>query len=76
MNKALAAGARNWKTTLAGIVGGLLILLAAAQDWLDGDPDTRPDASAVIEAAIGIVVIAWGFVTRDADKSSQDSGIR
>jgi uncharacterized membrane protein HdeD (DUF308 family) len=72
----IRAGSKNWKTTLAGIIGGLLIILAALQAFLDDDPNTIPDQKAAIEAAVGIVVILWGFISRDADKSSRESGVK
>jgi len=76
VDKLIRAGTKNWKTTTAGILGGLLIILGAAQAYLDGDADTIPDFQAATQALSGIVIILWGFFSRDADKSSQDSGIR
>lgn len=69
-------GKINWKTSLLGIISGLMVLLAAARTLLDGDPETNPDIGTVSEAITGIALIIWGIITRDADKSSQDSGIR
>ena len=75
MNRLIRAGTKNWKTTLAGVLGGLLIILAAAQAFLDDDPTTVPDSGAVIEATVGIIMIIWGFLSRDADKTSRESGV-
>jgi len=69
-------GKVNWKSSLLGIITGLIVLLAAARTLVDNDPETNPDISTVAEAVTGIAIIIWGIITRDADKSSQDSGIR
>lgn len=70
----------NWKaflmsrkTTITGIclIAGTVMTTVAL--LLDGDPTTNPDWVAVG----GAIVAGVGFIfTRDADKSSQDSGIR
>lgn len=69
-------GKVNWKTSLMGIITGLMVLLTAAKTLLDDDPATNPDMNTVVEAITGICIIFWGILSRDADKSSQDSGIR
>lgn len=69
------AGIRNKKTTLLGLIGGLLVILKAAHAVLDDDPATVLDAQAVYEAGAGIVMILWGLISRDADKTSKDSGV-
>lgn len=76
VRRSLTAGAANWKTTTTGIVTGLIVILTAVRAWLDGDPATVPDANAALQAAAGIALMVMGFFSRDADKSSQDSGIR
>lgn len=64
----------NWKTTVGGLAtlfGGVTLILATLQDgWQSGDFD---------QLSAGITAITGGFAlvfARDADKSSQDSGIR
>jgi len=61
------AGLANWKTT---IVGALLAALLIVQEGLDNGvqiTDTQ------LWVAVGIAVL--GFLARDANKSSRDSGI-
>jgi hypothetical protein len=72
----LHVGKVNWKSSLLGIITGLMVLLAAARTLLDDDPATNPDIGTVSEAITGITLIIWGIITRDGDKSSQDSGVR
>lgn len=71
----LARNARaSWKSTSAGIIAGVLVILTAAHALLDGDPETVPDADAVMNAIVGICLIVWGVVTRDGDKTSSETG--
>lgn len=72
--KAFSAGAKNWKTTTAGAIGGVLIVLTAVMHWLDGDPSTVANWDAALTATMGIVVMLWGLLSRDADISSRTSG--
>jgi len=65
-------GMMNWKTTLSGIIGALVVIGAEAQKVLDGMESTQPDWNVVI----GAVVLAVGlFFARDADKSSKATGV-
>ena len=60
-------------TTLAGIA---LLLIAAGTlvgAYADGDPSTQPDWNLFVAEMIAAVGM---FSARDADKSSQDSGVR
>lgn len=70
----------NWKTTTSGIaaaiIGFVVTILMAAQYLLDGNPDTNPDWEVVVPAVIGLIQLVMGLFARDADKSSQDSGVR
>ena len=73
--KIVKAGAKSWKTTVLGLVTGLIVVLGAVQAWVDGDPATVPDGNAAIQALVGIAIIVWGWVSRDADTSSKASGV-
>lgn len=73
---ALSAGGKNKNTAIAGVcaaVGAIFMAVAAA---LDLDDSTKIDVTmlgtAIASAILGVV----GYFARDADKSSQDSGIR
>ena len=63
----------NWKTTLSGIIGALVVVGAEVQKVLDGVDATQPDWNVVI----GAVILALGlFFARDADKSSKATGVK
>ena len=65
-------GMMNWKTTLSGLIGVLVVVGAEVQKFLDNDAATQPDWNVVI----GAVVLALGlFFARDADKSSKATGV-
>jgi hypothetical protein len=62
----IASGFTNWKTTL---IGAFIALLTAYNTGVfDGQTGQ--------ELWFSIAIFLWGFVARDANKSSQDSGIR
>ena len=63
----------NWKTTLSGLIGAVVVVGAEVQKFLDNDIATQPDWNVVI----GAVVLAIGlFFARDADKSSKATGVK
>ena len=63
----------NWKTTLSGLIGAVVVVGAEVQKFLDNDVATQPDWNVVI----GAVVLAIGlFFARDADKSSKATGVK
>lgn len=62
---------RSWKTTLAGIVAAVLILLGEAQSVLDDKPETKINWEAVATAA---AVLGIGLFARDSNVSSEQSG--
>lgn len=73
MNKMITAVASSWKTTILAILLFGDALGHAAMAMLDSDPATVPDWNLVIALAVA----AGGLLcARDADKSSQDAGIR
>ena len=64
---------KSWKTTVAGIIAGLVPLLTAVAALLDGDPATEPNWT----LAISGVVIAIGFITaRDNSVTSESAGAK
>lgn len=69
----------NWKTTAAGAVT-LLISVASVSllPWLNGEPVSIAAifTKENIDAAIGVAVGIGLLFSRDADKSSQDNGVR
>lgn len=63
----------SWKSTAIMILGALIITLQNAEALIDGDNSTIVNVEALITAWAAVFAI---FMTRDADKSSQDAGIR
>jgi len=62
----------NWKTTLCGVCIVLGVLSQVLLMTLDGDAETNPQWELVVpEILAGIALI----FARDADKSSEESGI-
>lgn len=53
----------NWKTSLAGALAGLSILLGQAATVFDADPKTNPDW-ALFVSALGM--LGLGIAARDA----------
>tara|TARA_R110000868_G_scaffold71431_1_gene209235 strand:+ start:1834 stop:2037 length:204 start_codon:yes stop_codon:yes gene_type:complete len=66
--KAIIAGFLNYKTTLIGLTLSILMIV---QDKLDGGIQINDP-----RLWIAIAIAVFGFVSRDADKSSQDSKIK
>lgn len=63
----------SWKTSVLGIIGGLMLLLPQIGAVLDDDPETNPDWQ---EITAGLALMGIGVSARDGDKSSQDVGVR
>ena len=72
LKRLLRIGKKNPRTTTLGIIGGLLVILSAFQALLDDDPKTVFELDVVLEAAVGIVVILWGILTKDADDEDDE----
>ena len=66
--KTILAGINSWKTT---IIGCAIAALLIVQDALTTGVQLN---DAELWVAVGIAVL--GIVSRDADKSSQDAGVR
>lgn len=59
------------KTTIAGLITGLALILYAASAIFDGDPDTKFDAERVVFIVTGIAAALGGVWARDDDVSSE-----
>mgnify|MGYP001796080832 CR=1 FL=1 len=64
---------KSSKTTAAGVIGGLGMILLNVYYALDMDPETLFSMEGVI-TGLGMMGIGW--FARDHDVSSQDAGIR
>jgi hypothetical protein len=63
----------SWKTTVAGFAkGGIIVAVIAAVVTME-DPE---QVIVTLLAAYGAIEVGQGVASRDADKSSQDAGIR
>ena len=66
---------RSWKTTLAGVLAALGVILPQAAAFFDGDPATTPNWQVVIGAVITAgALFGLGAAARDNDKSSEAVG--
>lgn len=59
---------KSWRTTLSGVIGGLVILLSQGMTLLDDDPKTNPDYPTIVGA---ISMIALGINARDETVTSE-----
>ena len=69
----LVAVLKNWKTTSAAVGMIIVAIGPALRAILDGDPSTLPNYKVLVPELIAAVALLFA---RDADKSSQDSGVR
>jgi uncharacterized membrane protein len=69
----LQAFTSSWKTTVTGVLMLLDIVGHSAVMVLDGDPTTNPNWAVVVPALLAAIGLIFA---RDADKSSQDAGVR
>jgi len=63
----------SWKTTVLGVIGGLILILTQASNLLDNDPATLFELSQFI-AGLGMLGVGW--FARDNNKSSEDVGAK
>jgi hypothetical protein len=73
IKKTIETGSRNWRTTAIGAVLGLSFVLRAIAFRFDDDPSTVPEWDIAVEAAIGIGIAVLGLLSRDADRSTEES---
>ncbi len=64
---------KSWRTSLAGIIAGVTLLLGQIQTILDDDPKTNPDYTRIVEA---VSVIALGLAARDEQVTSEQAGAK
>jgi hypothetical protein len=70
ITKFLDSALKSWKTTLAGVLPGTIIVLTEMNDLVDGVPETVFSTEAVL---VGIGLIAQGIFARDNDKASEEA---
>jgi len=63
----------SWRTTILGLIAGLMLLLPQIGAVVDTDPDTNPDYQAIIAA---ISIMGFGGLARDGSVSSEQTGIK
>lgn len=61
---------KSWRTTVSGVLGGLIMLLGQVYSIIDDDPKTNPEYT-VIMAAIGMMSL--GLNARDETVTSEQA---
>ena len=60
---------KSWKTTVAGLVGGLMLILPQLMAVLDDDPETVFVKTTFMT---GLAMMGVGIAAKDGDKSTED----
>lgn len=76
MSQAVLAGAKNWKTTVASILVAVSVMLVGISDFLTGEAGAAEVVKIVAESVAAVAVLAWGWLSRDADKTSEQSMLK
>lgn len=63
---------KSWKTSILGIIAGLLIILPEIRNFLDGNPETMLNETVILT---GLAMMGIGVSAKDGDKSSKQLGI-
>jgi hypothetical protein len=69
------AGLKSPKTLWAGVIGAAVVILTQIGYALDEDAATTLDANEILAAVVALYMLINGLISRDADKSSEDSGL-
>jgi hypothetical protein len=60
---------KSWKTTVAGFLGGLILVAQQVLAAIDGDPETKFTVALLLT---GLGMMGIGFFARDNNKRSED----
>ncbi len=64
---------KSWKTTVAGILAALSLLIGEANKAFDDDPKTQPSVELILT---GIAALGIGVFARDNSVSSEKAGVK
>ena len=64
---------KSWKTSVSATLVAVIMVLSQISAAIDSDEKTIPDWNQVIEA---VLIIYWGWNTRDKDVTSEQEGIK
>jgi len=64
---------KSWRTTTAGVLGALGLILPAIAAAIDGDPATDPNWGVVVPSAIAALGLLFA---RDNKVSSENAGAK
>ena len=64
---------KSWRTTLSGVLAGVVLLIGQAQTLLDDDSKTNPEYT-VMMAALGMISLGWN--ARDENVTSEQAGLK
>ena len=60
---------KSWRTTILGIIAGLVVILPQIAAMIDGDPATEFSMKILIG---GFALMGIGIAAKDGDKSTKD----
>lgn len=64
---------KSWKTSVSATLVAVIMVLNQISAAIDSDEKTVPDWNQVIEA---VLIIYWGWNTRDKDVTSEQEGAK
>lgn len=64
---------KSWKTSVSATLVAVIMVLSQISAAIDSDEKTIPDWNRVIEA---VLIIYWGWNTRDKNVTSEQEGIK
>lgn len=64
---------KSWKTTLFGVLAGIMIIARQAQTAFDDDPKTNPS---IPEIFAGLSLMGLGSSARDEGVTSEQAGAK
>lgn len=64
---------KSWKTSVSATLVAVIMVLNQISAAIDSDEKTIPDWNEVIEA---VLIIYWGWNTRDKDVTSEQEGVK
>lgn len=71
MKTVISSATKSWRTTLSGVVAGIVMIGPQVQALLDGNPETVANWN---EIALGVAIMFGLAVSRDNAVTSRSAG--